>query len=339
MTTAISQNRVTWLLPIKNGMPFLPETLASIAAQTYPNHKVLAWDNGSTDGTLEELRRWIPERIPGCIIVNRPMGLGASLREMVEEAETELCVRIDADDINLPERLQKQVAFLNNHPEVAVVGCQVEEIDGHGNRLGRAWTLPCTHVEIVHFLLWGWAFWHPSVMFRRSAVLEAGNYHAVGDVNVEDLDLWYRMAAQFKLANLEDTLLYYRRHEGSVTARDSKTEKLKPAADVRFCEYAPRLYGLTAQQALAFRKGKHPCALLLLVQVARHLERTQGRQWRQHITCPWLIEARRFIPNRDIITRLSLAMLDKRENALAQEIRSLGTTLYARLRHKNEHHS
>ena len=53
---------VTWLLPVKNGMPYLPETLASIAAQTCGDYQVLAWDNGSTDTTIEELRSWIPSR-------------------------------------------------------------------------------------------------------------------------------------------------------------------------------------------------------------------------------------------------------------------------------------
>jgi hypothetical protein len=54
---------VTWLLPIKNGMPFLPETLESIAAQTCKDFTLLAWDNGSTDSTVEELKRWIPDRV------------------------------------------------------------------------------------------------------------------------------------------------------------------------------------------------------------------------------------------------------------------------------------
>ena len=103
--------RVTWLIPVLNGMPYISETLASIEAQTYQNWEVLVWDNGSTDGTLEELEKWIPTRLPGRIITGEPLSLGDSLARMVEECKTELCARIDADDINLPERLEKQVAF------------------------------------------------------------------------------------------------------------------------------------------------------------------------------------------------------------------------------------
>src|SRR5215207_6266637 len=110
---------VSWLLPVKNGMPYLPETLASIAAQTCGDYQVLAWDNGSTDGSIEELRSWIPSRLPGCVIVDRPAGLGACLAMMVEASETEFCARIDADDVNVPSRLEIQLKFLRNNPEVS----------------------------------------------------------------------------------------------------------------------------------------------------------------------------------------------------------------------------
>jgi glycosyltransferase involved in cell wall biosynthesis len=59
---------VTWLLPVKNAMPYLPEALASIEAQTYRNWTVIAWDNGSTDGSLEVLHEWIPSRLPGVVV-------------------------------------------------------------------------------------------------------------------------------------------------------------------------------------------------------------------------------------------------------------------------------
>jgi glycosyltransferase involved in cell wall biosynthesis len=65
---------VTWLMPTLNGMPYVRETLASITGQTYRNHLILAWDNGSTDGTLEELRRWIPAHLPGRIVTGARPG-------------------------------------------------------------------------------------------------------------------------------------------------------------------------------------------------------------------------------------------------------------------------
>jgi|GEM_PF-6571817 len=96
-------------------MPYLPETLASVEAQTYTNWEVLALDDGSTDSTLEELKKWIPSRLPGRVIAGESAGVGAALARLVKECTTELCARIDGDDINMPERLEKQVGFLSQY--------------------------------------------------------------------------------------------------------------------------------------------------------------------------------------------------------------------------------
>src|ERR1700761_6907929 len=102
-------DQVTWIMPVKNGMPYLRLTLESIANQTYKNHSIIVWENGSTDGTLEELRRWIPSRIPGFVVPGQPPSIGGSSAALVREAKTELCARTDADDIQLPDRLAVQV--------------------------------------------------------------------------------------------------------------------------------------------------------------------------------------------------------------------------------------
>jgi glycosyltransferase involved in cell wall biosynthesis len=99
--------RITWLMPVRNAMPFLRETLASIAAQTHTNSEILVWDDDSDDGTLEELRRWIPSRIPGTIFRGRSQSVGKISAFLVEQARTELCARIDADDVNEPYQAGK----------------------------------------------------------------------------------------------------------------------------------------------------------------------------------------------------------------------------------------
>src|SRR4051812_48373516 len=112
---------VTWLLPVRNGMPYLPMTLASIARQTYQNFTVIAWDNGSNDGTLEVLHQWIGPKLPGVLVTDRARGLGASMAAMVEMARTELCAVIHADDINIESRLDRQVSFMTDHPKAILV--------------------------------------------------------------------------------------------------------------------------------------------------------------------------------------------------------------------------
>ena len=184
---------VTWMIPVLNGMPYIRQTLESIQNQTFKNYQVAVWDNGSTDGTVEELRQWIPARLPGRIVSNRPMLLGLARAAMVAECDTELAALIDADDINHPDRLEKQVAFLQDHPEVAAVGTQLNRIDAAGVNHGRLTHYPIDHEQIVQEMLLTNPIGQPSVLFRRSAVAAVGNYHDFSPTHVEDYDLWLRL--------------------------------------------------------------------------------------------------------------------------------------------------
>ncbi|HEX3685186.1 MAG TPA: glycosyltransferase [Bryobacteraceae bacterium] len=206
---------VTWLMPVRNGMPYLSLTLESIAKQSYQNHKMLVWDNGSKDGTLEELRRWIPARIPGAVVSGKPMGVGASRAALLDMAESELCAWTDADDVSYPERLEVQVPFLLGHPELAALGTQVDIIDEHGVRRGQ-WTYKTDDAEARWLTRWHAQLCQSAVLCRRSALLAAGNYR---DVRDEDLDLWMRLAAVGEIRNLPETLVQYRRTQTSTTGK------------------------------------------------------------------------------------------------------------------------
>ena len=200
-------------MPVKNGIPYLTETLASIVDQTYKNHSILVRDDGSTDGTLDELKRWIPARIPGQIFTGPAQGVGRSLAFLIEQTGTEFCARIDGDDVNLPERLDRQVQFLLEHPRVGVVGTQIITIDENGNQLPE-YDHETHDAEIRWLTRYGCRVCHPTVMLRRSAVLAAGNYRGV---KYEDSDLWVRMSRMSEMANLPERLVRYRRFAGSTT--------------------------------------------------------------------------------------------------------------------------
>ena len=210
-----SQPPVTWLLPVKNGMRYLRTTLESIANQSYQNHKILVRDDGSTDGTGDELRRWIPSRIPGQIFSGSSLGVGRSLAFLVEHADSELCARIDADDVNLPNRLERQVQFLSEHSNVGVVGSYVQTIDESGAKQ-EIWAYENYDADIRWMTRYATRFCHPSVMFRRSLVLAAGNYR---DFVYEDGDLWLRMALLTDMHNMPEVLVYYRRSGSSLTGQ------------------------------------------------------------------------------------------------------------------------
>ena len=214
--TRTRSTAVTWLIPIKNGMPYLPRMLASIACQTHRDYQVIAWDNGSADGTVDVLRQWIPRRLPGEVVTDHPLPFGSSLAAMVEQAKTELCARIDADDINEPQRLARQVQFLAKHPDVAVLGSAMRHMGSDDHLLPDRSAPPLQDAEIRWRLRFCNALNHPTVVFRRSAVLAAGNYRDA--LPAEDYELWLRMALNHRMANLAEPLVRYRVHDTSLCA-------------------------------------------------------------------------------------------------------------------------
>jgi GT2 family glycosyltransferase len=301
---------VTWLLAVRNGMPYLPETLASIAAQTYRNFELIAWDNGSEDGTIEEIRRWIPSRIPGRLIADRPLPLGEARARLVEEASTELCAWTDADDISAPERLERQVEFLLAHPEVAVVGSHIAVIDEQGNRQGDDVRFPLRDEQIVLQMLRGPAVAQPATLFRRSAVLKAGNYRDVGEVHVEDYDLWLRLAVHDRFANVDAALLQYRVHGGSTTVAASRAGRLSDATRARFVENAEGLFGCSPRVATLLVTRSHPCAIVALLQIAGHLKRRSGVGRLRTLRSRDLLNAATdFVAPRDVVSRIALSLL------------------------------
>jgi acetyltransferase-like isoleucine patch superfamily enzyme/GT2 family glycosyltransferase len=322
--------KVTWLIAVKNGLPYLPETLASIAAQTYKNWEVLVWDNGSTDGTLDELQKWIPSRLPGRVVSDRPASVGISRAEMVQYCQTELCAIIDADDLNLPERLEKQVKFLDAHPDIAVVGSQVQFIDERGEPKNETYTVPMQHDDIVHEMLFQNSIAQPTVLFRRAAILEVGNYRfepSWNGVNIEDYDLWLRVAAaNLKLANLPETLVKYRIHSRSTTQQSIRNNLLKNAMDFCAAENAPKLFGCSGDAIAQLRNKKYGFAIKPLFQIAQHLhaKQAQGKQGSTLLarlrSNSFLESCKNLVASKDIGSRLILAGLHPQPKIFLKEL-------------------
>jgi glycosyltransferase involved in cell wall biosynthesis len=206
---------VTWLMPVRNGMPYLPETLASLAAQRYPNQRILAWDNGSTDGTVQELRRWVPHRIPGRVVTDQPLPLGQCRARMVEMADTELLAPMDADDIAAPDRLAVHVRYMQAHPDVALISGAVQKVDIAGRPLEPVPQIPTDDAELRWLLRFACPIAQGAAMFRRSAVLAVGNYHDI--CPGQDFNLWVRLAHRYRLGNTPQLALLYRQHGESVS--------------------------------------------------------------------------------------------------------------------------
>lgn len=136
-------------------------------------------------------------------------GLGPALAYGLQQCSNELVARMDADDISLPDRFEKQLAYMSAHPDTAVLGGQIQEIDGESLQPVAIRSVPQTDPEIKMFLKTRSPFNHVSVMFKKSAVLSVGNYQPFHFI--EDYYLWARLAAKgYPLANLPDVLLNVR---------------------------------------------------------------------------------------------------------------------------------
>lgn len=208
---------VSVILPVRDGLPYLPAAVNSILDQTYENFELLAIDDGSIDETRQWLaaRSFQDDRLR--VLDNQGTGLVDALNYGISQAQGAYIARMDADDIAMPRRFERQVKFLEANPLIAVLGTQVLPIDAKGDPAGRATAFPTDPATIANALLEkGCVFRHPTIMARREALQSVGGYRA-DLAYAEDFDLWLRMAERFKLANLPDVTLFYRSHPQSIS--------------------------------------------------------------------------------------------------------------------------
>jgi glycosyltransferase involved in cell wall biosynthesis len=212
--------RVSVVMPCHNGLPFLIDAVDSITSQTFEDFELIIVDDASKDGSSEwlETRARQDPRIK-VLRADKNQGCAKSLNAGARAAAGEWIARMDADDICLPDRLERQLRFVDANPDVVLVGAQVELMDSAGTSLGFP-SLPTAHDDIDRSLLYGgWPIVHPVTMFRRSAFERIGGYVDENIGTLEDHDLFIKLAEVGRVANLADVLLRYRRHVKSVTAK------------------------------------------------------------------------------------------------------------------------
>jgi glycosyltransferase involved in cell wall biosynthesis len=202
---------VSVVMPVRNALPFLDDSIKSILAQTLSDFEFVVLDDASTDGSVERLRDWA--RRDKRISVHqskRPLGLAASSNAVVAQARAPLVARMDADDIVHPDRLTRQWTIMKEYPDVAVVGTLCNGINASGRevRPRDRWRLVRRSARIP--------FPHGSAMFRRAMFEQVGGY----DERIqrgEDQDLFSRMAAHGRVVTLSDVLYSYRYHSSNAT--------------------------------------------------------------------------------------------------------------------------
>ncbi len=209
--------RVTVLMTVYNGLPYLPEALESVLAQTFTDFELLVVDDASTDGSVACLRAVTDPRIR-LVCNERNQGQARALNHGLQLARGAYIARLDQDDACLPQRLERQVALLDRRPEIAIVGTWQQWIGADGRTRGLEPGV--TDLRTGDFgtflgtlLTCATPVGHPTVMYR-SDVVHAVNGYDETFAPCEDYELWCRLARQRQqLAVLPQPLVKVRIHE------------------------------------------------------------------------------------------------------------------------------
>lgn len=230
MKAGMSSPPISVAMSVYNGERFLDEAIASVRAQSFADFEFLILDDGSRDGSRAIIERHAAQdrRIRPIIRENR--GLIVSLNQLLDEARGALVARMDADDICLPRRFERQIAFLAANPDHGVVGSWSEDIDEFGGPYPiKGPEHPTTHAGFLAAIEVGAPLLcHPAVTFRRDVVRGVGGYHAAFR-HCEDLDLWLRLASVTRLANIPERLIRYRHYAEQVSNRHATEQQIGAA--------------------------------------------------------------------------------------------------------------
>lgn len=188
-------------------------TVDSILGQTFNDWELLICDDGSSNNTMEILKK-VEKRDKRIKILNyeKNQGLATALNKCIEKSEGEFIARQDSDDISYPERLEKEMNFLLNNPEYDFVGCNANLYDENG-----VWGKYLTkEIPTKKDFLWTTQFLHPTVMFRRESLIKAKMYRVAKETKrCQDYDLFMRMyGLGMKGYNIQEVMFDYYQKDG-----------------------------------------------------------------------------------------------------------------------------
>lgn len=249
--------KLTVIIPVYNGMPFLKDAIQSILNQTYKDFNLLIIDDGSTDDSPEYLKNLNDSRIEVRYQTN--IGLCASLNQSIASCDSALIARLDQDDIALPFRLQEQVDFLNSNADYACVLSNISRITERGKEFGSYGTYCTEEISDYRWGLYG-SMVHSTICFRRESFLALGGYRPAL-YPVDDYDLLLRFEEAYTVAVINKVLTKYRIHTKAGTFRtfydmDIKTRYVEEMAarrrsgnpEISFLEFSHILNQATLQE-------------------------------------------------------------------------------------------
>lgn len=207
--------KLSVIMSTYNDSQYIRESIDSILDQTFRDFEFIIIDDASTDNTVEIIRSYTDDRIK-LIINEENQGLTKNLNKALTYVTGEYIARMDGDDISLPERFAKQVAYLDNHKDVYLIGCAVKSFGASD----LIWLLPDDSEELRVRMLIRPVFAHPSFMFRKKLIDEGFRYDETFRT-AQDYDFASRVAKVHKIGRVQDILMKYRVHDKQISSTSS----------------------------------------------------------------------------------------------------------------------
>lgn len=245
----IKSLKVSVIMSVYNGEKYLKEAIESIFNQSFGDFEFIIVDDGSSDNTLKILKEYAKKNSRVKIIKNKNnIGLTKSLNKAIQDAKGEYIARMDADDISLPKRLEKQVKFMEKNPKVGLLGAAYYQMNSKGEIVGKN-IFPISNKKLQKVLIKYNHFFHASVMIRKNILNEVGLYNE-NIKSAQDYDLWFRIARVSKITNLSEFLMIQRYSMERISI-DYKNEQMRSSIKIR---------------KNAIRKGQYPlwCYIYLI---------------------------------------------------------------------------
>jgi hypothetical protein len=215
-------------MPVYNAAPYVGDAIRSVLTQTFADFELLVIDDGSADSSAEVVASFSDPRVR-FVRNERNLGLTPTLNRGLSLAHGAIVARQDADDLSEPDRLARQVAFLDAH-DVALVGTWYRKIDADGHVTADR-RLPVRDAELRWAMLSYCPIVHSAATFRRDAVMALGGYDE-RFVYAQDFDLWSRLARHHHVANVPEILVRIRVLPTSLTATIGESSGEGPAVSL-----------------------------------------------------------------------------------------------------------
>ncbi len=210
--------KVTVFIPVYNREQYVGEAIESILAQTFTDFEILLVDDGSTDSSVDTIRSFSDSRIR-LVCSEENLGIPKTRNKGVELARGQYMAMLDSDDRAYPNRLEKQIAFLDSHPEYAQIGSWCRMMDAQGHVLNKIKRQPALPDDIHAQFLFRCAMSNRSIMARTAILQEYGYRNDFP--RCQDYELHVRLAKKYKLGNIPECLVYGRIHPQQITGQTS----------------------------------------------------------------------------------------------------------------------